>query len=254
MKIFPKLNICLNVLPSKETQMHSIFSRFVLAGGDLYDEMEVRFGRDGFRVSGNFDFPMEENLIFKAKECLKEVFPSFAKELDNIQVEVQKKIPCGSGLGGGSADAAGFMLRVASEFGIPKQDLINIAPKVGSDVGFFVSQYPSANVSGIGEIIEEFIEDRLSYEIYTPSFACQTKAVYEAFDRFAPSCKKADCEKSDFLNCFSLDLLNQYRIEELNDLYLPATKIYPELLEIAKDLGDQWFFSGSGSSFFRICQ
>lgn len=248
MKIFPKLNVFLNVLPLNANQMHPIFSRFVLAKGDLYDEMEVKFGCNCFKVLGDFDFPMQENLIFKAKEELKKAFPLLAKELETICVEVQKKIPQGSGLGGGSANAGAFLLCVAKQFGISKQDLINIAPKIGSDVSFFISEYQSANVSGIGEIIEECFESH-TYEIFTPSFECQTKAVYEAFDVFA-----TPFLKSDFLKLSSLDLLKHHSIEELNDLYLPASKIYPKLIDIAKELGDKWFFSGSGSSFFRISQ
>lgn len=248
MKIFPKINVFLNVLPSNSNAMHPIFSRFVLAKGDVYDEMEVRFGVSCFEILGNFDFPMQENLIFKAKEELKKAFPLLANELENIRVEVQKKIPQGSGLGGGSANAGAFLLCVAKQFGISKEDLMKIAPKIGSDVSFFISEYPSANVSGVGEIIEEFFETN-TYEIFTPPFCCQTKAVYEAFDVFA-----TPLLKSDFLKLSSLDLLKHHSIEELNDLYLPASKVYPELTGIAKELGDQWFFSGSGSSFFRISQ
>lgn len=248
MKVFPKLNVFLNVLSPNLDGMHPIFSRFVLAKGEIYDEMELKFGVDGFKISGNFDFPMRENLIFKAKEQLKEAFPFLSSELERIQVEVQKKIPCGSGLGGGSANAAAFLLCVGKQFAISRQDLMSIAPKIGSDVSFFVSEYRSANIGGTGQIVEELIEDH-TYEIFTPSFSCQTKAVYEAFDAFA-----SPYLKSDFLNLSSLDLLKRYHMEELNDLYLPATKVYPKLVEVAKELGDGWFFSGSGSSFFRISQ
>lgn len=250
MKIFPKLNVFLNVLPPDSNKMHPIFSRFVLSKGDLYDEMEVRFEADRFEILGDFDFPMQENLIFKAKEELKKAFPLLAKEMESIQVEVQKKIPQGSGLGGGSANAGAFLLCVGKQFGILKEDLMKIAPRIGSDVSFFVSEYTSANVSGVGEKIEECFEIN-TYEIFTPPFHCQTKAVYEAFDAFSPSPSSL---KSDFFHFSSMDLLKNHSKEELNDLYLPAIKIYPKLAEIARDLGDQWFFSGSGSSFFRISQ
>lgn len=249
MKIFPKLNVFLNVLSPDFKKMHPIFSRFVLARGDLYDEMEIKFEGNCFEIKGNFDFPMHKNLIFKAKEELKNVFPSLAKELETVQVEIKKNIPQGAGLGGGSANAGAFLLCVGKHFGISKEDLTKIAPKIGSDVSFFISEYLSANVSGVGEVVEEFLEVNATYEIFTPSFCCETKAVYEAFDAFcSPSLK------TEFLNLPSIDLLKNHSVVDLNDLYLPATKIYPKLKDIARDLGDKWFFSGSGSSFFRISQ
>ncbi|WP_027327792.1 4-(cytidine 5'-diphospho)-2-C-methyl-D-erythritol kinase [Helicobacter pametensis] len=248
MKIFPKLNIFLNVLALQDG-MHPLFSRFVLAKGDVYDEMEICFNQEGFQISGNFDCAMEQNLIFHAKEKLKVAFPHLAGELESIHIEVEKKIPCGAGLGGGSANAGAFLLEVGREFGISKEDLMNLAPKIGSDVAFFVSEYESANVSGIGEVIEEFIEsNHYQYEIFTPSFSCNTKVVYQAFD----SLNLSPQIKLDFLNLSSVELLHRYDLEELNDLYLPACNAYPKLLDVAKELGEGWFFSGSGSSFFRI--
>nr|WP_283092249.1 4-(cytidine 5'-diphospho)-2-C-methyl-D-erythritol kinase [Helicobacter kayseriensis] len=249
MKVFPKINIFLNVLPLKEG-MHPLFSRFVLAYGDLYDEMEISFDAvKQFEIVGNFDFPLEKNLVFKAKEALRMAFPQYAEELEGIRVEILKNIPQGAGLGGGSANAGVFLREVGKRLGISQENLLQIASKVGSDVAFFVSGYESANVSGVGEVIQEFVEpSHYVYEIFTPPFACDTKGVYQAFDECALPLQI----KLDFLNLSSIDLLCRYSLEELNDLYLPACKIYPQLLEVAQDLGEGWFFSGSGSSFFRI--
>lgn len=246
MRIFPKINIFLNVLFPNPDGMHPILSRVVLAKGDLYDEMEVSFGRDCFGISGDFAFGMEENLIFLAKEKLKEFFPFLTKDLESIKVEVKKSIPQGAGLGGGSANAGAFLLCVGERFEIPRDKLAQVASSIGSDVSFFVHGYAGAHVSGVGEVVEEFIEEN-RYEIFTPSFGCETRAVYQAFDRFSSSSLKRD-----FKDLSSIQLLTRYSREELNDLYLPATRIYPSLVEIAEELGDQWFFSGSGSSFFRI--
>ncbi len=250
MKIYPKLNIFLNVLPVKPNGMHPIFSRFVLARGNLYDEMEVLFGEaEQFSIEGDFDFPLEQNLIFKAKEALKSVFVNLSDELEHIKVCVQKKIPQGSGLGGGSANAGAFLIKVGQRFGIAKQELMSVAKNLGSDVSFFVSEYESANVSGFGEIVEEFVEaNHYEYEIYTPPFACETSRVYQSFDAL----EIPPVFKFDFCNLSSIELLHRYALEELNDLFLPACRLYPKLLELKRDLGEGWFFSGSGSSFFRI--
>lgn len=252
MKIFPKINIVLNILPLSDSGLHPLFSRFVLAYGELYDEMEISFDTgEKFCIQGSFDFPQEKNLIFKAKEALKQKFPKLCDAFEHIRVDVQKKIPQGSGLGGGSANAAAFLLEVGQRFGIAHKDLMEIAPSLGSDVGFFVSGYESANVRGFGEVIEPFIEsNHYQYEIFSPNLMCETQKVYQAFDAL----KHKPMLKIDLLNLSSIELLYRYSLEELNDLYLPACQIYPQLEGIRRDLGEGWFFSGSGSSFFRIKQ
>lgn len=248
MKIYPKLNIFLNVLPQSFNAYHPIFSRFVLARGDLYDEMEISFGAQKFEIVGEFDCAIQDNLIYKAKEVLKESFPFLQAELEHCKVEVLKRIPQGGGLGGGSANAGVFMREIAQKFELEISEVVTLAKKVGSDVAFFVSGYESANVSGYGEIVEEFIEPSVyTYEIFTPNIFCQTKAVYQSFDELKNSELKVD-----FLNLSSMELLFTHSKEELNDLFLPATRVYPKLLEVSKELGEGWFFSGSGSSFFKI--
>jgi 4-diphosphocytidyl-2-C-methyl-D-erythritol kinase len=133
------------------------------------------------------------------------------------------------------------------ELGIKISDLAIISKNIGADVPFFVYDYNSANVRGIGENVEEFIEEDLDLEIITPNIKCNTKAVFEQFRNFhkiEPNC----LPENIFSNTSKQIILN---LDPLfaNDLLAPACEIYPELSEFAQD---GWFFSGSGSSFFRI--
>lgn len=253
MRIYPKLNIFLNVFAPNEDGMHPLISRFVLARGELYDEMEIFEGNQNFQICGNFAFPMHENLIYKAKEVLKRHFPQYTSYFESLRVEVEKHIPQGGGLGGGSANAASFLCEIARRLGISKEALRSIAPYIGSDVSFFVNEFESANVMGTGEVVEEFVENtHYTYEIFTPDIFCITSLVYQSFDRLLANAQIKSFPKIDFLNLSSIELLNRFSIFELNDLFLPALKEYPELESIREDLGDGWFFSGSGSSFFRV--
>ncbi|ANV97632.1 4-(cytidine 5'-diphospho)-2-C-methyl-D-erythritol kinase [Helicobacter enhydrae] len=249
MRIYPKINIFLNVLGANDEGMHRILSRFVLAYGALYDEMEVRWGGDAFEICGEFDCVMQDNLIFKAKEEFAKSFPAYAQEVEGCRIEVCKRIPCGAGLGGGSANAGAFLTHIASYFGIEYLEILQVAQRVGSDVSFFVSGFESANVCGVGGEVGEFVEPIYEYEIFTPPFACATGSVYRAFDTHCGGNRVA---KIEWLNLSTSELLHRFVAQELNDLYLPACRIYPQLLEVAQDLGDGWFFSGSGSSFFRM--
>lgn len=251
MKIYPKLNIFLNILPPLPNGMHPLLSRFVLAKGELYDEMEIVEGKDSFEIIGEFPCPTSENLIFKAKEVLKEALPQHSTYLESLRVEVEKRIPQGAGLGGGSADAGAFLCEISKRLELPKDLLESLASQIGSDVSFFVNEFESANVMGCGEVVKEFEENtHYSYEIFTPKIFCDTKRVYQAFDRLLGD--KEVGAKVDFLNLSSIELLSRYSSFELNDLFAPALEIYPTLESVREELGEGWFFSGSGSSFFRV--
>lgn len=253
MKIYPKLNIFLNILPPLESGMHPLLSRFVLARGELYDEIEIAEGGEKFEIQGNFSIPLEENLIYKAKEALSAEFGEFAGYLESLKIEVQKNIPQGAGLGGGSANAGAFLCEIAKRLSLPKEVLQEIAPKIGSDVSFFVNEFESANVMGTGEVVREFEEcNHYTYEICTPKIFCHTSKVYQAFDELLKNGEIQSVAKVDFLNLSSIELLNRFSPLELNDLFAPAMRVYPRLKEVRDELGEGWFFSGSGSSFFRV--
>lgn len=102
-----------------------------------------------------------------------------ARALDSVgrsaHVEVEKRIPAGAGLGGGSADAAA-VLRWAG------CDDLAIAASLGADVPFCLVG-GVARVSGIGEIVEPLQPESLHLVLLTPPFGVSTPAVYAAWDR-----------------------------------------------------------------------
>ena len=251
-KAHAKVNIFLKITGHKEGY-HTLLSRFMRVDG-LYDTIEfIPCECDTFTIEGCGDIPLESNTIYKAYKALcdytedQEISDYFRQN----KVVVTKRIPSQAGLGGGSSDAAAF-LRLAKEvcnLVLTTDELSQIGSTIGADLPFFIHNYPSANVSGFGQIVEAYDEKTLPLELYTPDIGCDTTEVYKTFKKHLLQ----DIPLGDFKGWEKLDsktLLE--RINDpirLNDLYNAALIAYPELKEVAKE---GWFFSGSGSTFFRV--
>ena len=254
MKIYQanaKVNIFLKITGIRDNY-HTLASRFMIVE-NLYDQLwfeEKPFSKQ-FIIDGMFDCTTEQNTIYKAYKALLESLndPKIKEFFYTHKVVVKKAIPAFAGLGGGSSDAATFlaMLNERLDLSLEKEQLATIGLKVGADVPFFVYGYKSANVSGIGEIVEEFQEESFLVETITPPVKISTPAVYKKYrsDYFAPITKEQ--EQHLFLTS-SKEILQQMSLEEANDLFAPALALYPQLQQYKKA---GWFFSGSGSSFFK---
>lgn len=246
MKSFAKINVFLKVVGTRGNY-HEILSRFVLCE-QLFDEIY-------FKKSNSFAIEcdnkeIKDNIIQKAIDELKKA--GLSNELDEFfsshKIIINKQIPIGAGLGGGSSNAATFLLMVNDELNlnIKRENLMQIASKIGADVAFFVSGYKAANVSGIGEIIEEFDDEVPNLNILTPNVFCSTPMVYQEFrSNFLQYIDVNAAKKMQ--NLKSAELLEIYKNEELNDLFAPCFKLYPQMNEFRDK-----FLSGSGSSVFSV--
>ncbi len=119
---------------------------------------------------------------------------------------------------------------------------------MGADVPFFIYGYDSANVAGIGEIVEEFKEELLDFEVYTPDVKISTPKVYQIYREnfFAPI---DDSLTQKLKQMPSKKILQTMNPSEANDLFKPALQEYKELKSHHRE---GFHFSGSGSSFFRV--
>ncbi|WP_148785138.1 4-(cytidine 5'-diphospho)-2-C-methyl-D-erythritol kinase [Campylobacter concisus] len=246
MKSFAKINVFLKVVGTRGNY-HEILSRFVLCE-QLFDE--IYFERSNSFTIECDNKEIKENIIQKAIDELKKV--GFSNELDEFfsshKIIINKQIPIGAGLGGGSSNAATFLLMVNDELNlhIKRENLMQIASKIGADVTFFVSGYRAANVSGIGEIIKEFDDEVPNLNIFTPNVFCSTPMVYQEFrSNFLQYIDVNAAKKMQ--NLKSAELLEIYKNEELNDLFAPCFKLYPQMNEFRDK-----FLSGSGSSVFSV--
>jgi 4-diphosphocytidyl-2-C-methyl-D-erythritol kinase len=250
-KAHAKINIFLKITGHEEGY-HTLLSRFVRVE-DLYDTISFEPCKcEKFTIEGCDSIDRESNTIYKA-------FVALNKHLDNPilihfflnhKVIVDKKIPSQAGLGGGSSDAAAFM-RLANEvcgLKIDTDTLAKIGSEIGADLPFFIYNYPSANVKGFGEIVQPFAEEPLKLELHTPDIGCDTTKVYKTFKKYLFD----NIDLASFFGWENLDSKTLLNIVAdpviLNDLYPAAMIAYPEL----EDLDTKgWFFSGSGSTFFR---
>ncbi len=254
-KAYAKVNIFLKIT-GKRGSYHEIISRFMRVDS-LYDELSFipKQKSEDFEIIGDFSCNTEQNTIYKAYIALLEVLDEeHGASLKNLMkrygVKVEKRIPAFAGLGGGSSDAATF-LKMCNEvlhLGLSQNELAAIGVKVGADVAFFIYGYDSANVSGIGEVVEEFKEKLLDLEIYTPNIEISTPKVYTLYrEQFYDPIDGFEIDK--LKKTASTDILKQMSADEANDLFKPALQAYKELKNYYRH---GYFFSGSGSSFFRV--
>jgi len=251
-KAHAKINIFLKITGHKNGY-HTLFSRFMRLD-NLYDTISfVPCKCDSFTIEGMDNVDFKSNTIYKAFVSLND----HTGNLDILnfflhhKVVVKKNIPSLAGLGGGSSDAGAF-LRLANkvcDLQLDTPTLAKIGSGIGADVPFFVYDYPIANVSGFGEIIEPFDEKPFEVELFFPTLGCDTSLVYKTFksnllDKITPQ------KYMHWANLSSKEILAQtsYAPEILNDLYNAALIAYPNLKNEAPT---GWLFSGSGSTFFK---
>ena len=250
-KAYAKVNIFLKITGLRDNY-HEIISRFMRVDS-LYDELSfVPKDEEEFKIIGDFSCLTEQNTIYKAYFALKKATKSEALEnlMRTYAVEVKKSIPAFAGLGGGSSDAATY-LKMCNEvlhLGLSLNELAVIGLEVGADVPFFIYGYNSANVSGIGEVVEEFKEELLEFEVFTPKVEISTPKVYQTYraDFYAPI---DGFERERLKKTTSKEILESMDVAQANDLFKPAIQEYKEL---KNHYEHGWHFSGSGSSFFRV--
>ncbi len=255
-----KINLHLEITGRLENGYHEIFSVFQLIS--LSDKVEMIVSEksehddkvmdDGIEINGNFTCTSEENLIYKT--ILE--FEKKAQIRNKYIVNVEKKIPDGGGLGGGSGNSA-FVLYYLNNFHdkiLDDKELIGIAEKIGSDVPFFLTGN-TAVVEGRGEVIRNLDTDLSNYTILVvnPGFRISTKEAYELYDKseqefnYSLSGEKnihdilnKPPEKWNFYNSFTPVLMSRYRE-------------YSRIFRILSDYDSSYSnITGSGSSVFGV--
>lgn len=147
---YAKINLALRILAREAGGYHQLETLFCRV--DLADDVVVRVGDDDTRAldcAGADVGPVEENLAWRAAAAYAERdgWPR------GFAIEIEKRIPVGGGLGGGSADA-GAVLRALNALNprpLPQHELLAIAGSLGADVPFLATDAPLALAWGRGE-------------------------------------------------------------------------------------------------------
>ena len=206
-----KVNIFLKISNKKE-QYHELVSRFVRVHS-LYDIVSfVKPSRKAFDIIGDFGCKLETNTVYKAYKLI-ENYDGVEEFFKNHSVKIDKNIPEFAGLGGGSSNAATFLIMTNKycNLNLSKDELCQIAVKIGADVPFFVYEYDSANVTGIGEIVEKFDEEILDIDTITPKVKCNTGEIFKIFrENFYKQISKEDANR--LLKMKSTEILNNFKV------------------------------------------
>lgn len=148
-----KINLSLEIKGRREDGFHEIES--LMAPISLADRLTIERGESTGGIQFSCDDSSlsngDDNLVVRAAK----LFRKATKIEDGVKITLEKKIPHGAGLGGGSSDAASTLLGLNELFEthLDRKDLIELAAQIGSDVPFFIPG-SAAICRGRGEIIE----------------------------------------------------------------------------------------------------
>lgn len=251
---YAKVNIILEVISKRDDGYHNIKSIF--ARIDLKDILffEKRDSKINIYLKNNvnaYDIPVKSNLIYKATE----LFLSSFNIRSGVDIYLEKNIPLGAGLGGGSSNAATTLIALSEMFNIEdRSKIVEIGKKLGSDIPFFLANSSFAICSGRGEIVEPLkIYSKLPYILLIfPDLSVLTKDVYSnlSYD-YNPNIALIDDFINDAKNNREIDLTRYL----FNRLESSTFKIKPEIEVLKKELKKEFdgvCMSGSGSTVFVI--
>ena len=154
-----KINLGLNIISKREDGYHEL--DMIMAPIIFGDEIDIichdELGELEFRIKDDLIPIDKSNTVTKAYN---EYFEYSNKEKRKVSVYLEKRVPRQAGLGGGSSNAGFLLTELNKKYKFySKDEMLVIAKKVGADVPFFVYEYDSANVTGIGEIVKKFDEE-----------------------------------------------------------------------------------------------
>ena len=240
-----KVNLFLDVIRKREDGYHDLGTVFQTVGiGDYLSGKANTTGDITVGYNNPQEYPLEKDLVYKAAKLLKETF-NVGKGADFY---MEKVMPLGAGLGGGSADAAAALriLNKVWELGLKPEELEKLGAKLGADVPFLV-QGGTAIAEGIGDILKPVsLEYPKAVLVATPHAAVPTK---DAYGGITPSGEAAwEAFKKNFNGKLDFELFNKFE-----ESVFPK---YPKIVEMKKLMQQngavQVLMSGSGASVFAI--
>ncbi len=254
-----KINLFLYVTAEREDGFHDLFT--LMTELELGDDLEFDFKAKEISVQCSHPHVPEDNsnLAFKAAEFFISSLPlNSVKKHSNrgVGIKINKRIPPGGGLGGGSSNAACVLKAMNEWYDFPFSNsfLMEMGRKLGADVPFFI-QGGNAIARGTGEKLD-ICNVFLPYYILLvyPGFSASTAAVYKNVDLALTKNRKFN--NNALLNICKSDGRLDIKGYLHNDLETAAYSLYPELKAVKDKMADflheTIFMTGSGSSFFVL--
>ena len=236
-----KLNLFFCVLGKYKTGYHEVYS--LMTALDFCDRISFK------PASKDHFYSNQKSLAFNRLNLVWHAVSLFRKKTGfttPVSISLQKNIPIGAGLAGGSSNAATtlFALNDLFKAGLCLQELREMGALLGSDVPFFFSS-GQAIVSGQGQFVKDctFVQNIPITLLLSPDIFVSTVKVFSGVKKYSLKSQVKD-SLADFMNkgfCYH------------NDLLEPTTLLYPVLQKrwtLLQKLGLKVGMSGSGSTFF----
>jgi len=246
-----KVNLSLWIKGKRPDGYHELIT--VMHTINLYDTLFF-LPSDQFEltIEGSESLPLNKsNLIVRAANLFKEATGIKPR----VKIKLEKVIPVGAGLGGGSSNAAATLKGLNSIYGNPlsTDELTQLAARLGSDAPFFV-EGGLAVAYGRGERLKHYNPANFRLLLVYPDFSCSTKEVYEKLPPIERKVTVDDAEKR-IISPLITGKLKEVEEAMENDLERSSASCVrrvKEVKEVVSSCGLKPLMSGSGSSVFAL--
>lgn len=250
-KGYAKVNLTLDVLSKRPDGYHDIST--IMRTVDIFDTVEISLTDEGIELSTSLDFlPTDEkNIAYRAAQA---IFSETGIQ-KGAKIHITKNIPCGAGMGGGSADGAAVLVLLNKLLGSPvsTKRLLEIGAKIGADVPFCI-MCGTYLAEGIGEVLSEVpAKGKIPVVVVKPEVSISTPLMYKKLD------EREILKRPDTKGMIKvLEKGNTEKIAELlyNVMEEAAIEEHPIISEIKESLIKKGainaIMTGSGSAVFGI--
>lgn len=178
-----KLNLCLHIVQQRSDGYHELQTAFALLNwGDrlsiqIQPRSDTTSSTETVKINGFEHVELEQNLIYKATKAFE---AAYGQPLPPLEFNIEKNIPLGAGLGGGSSNAAGTVLGLNALFKNPLSpgELLQIGAQLGADVPVFINQR-HAWAEGIGEQLLPLSLPDMHFILAIPQVSVQTADAFQ---------------------------------------------------------------------------
>lgn len=244
-KSFAKINIGLNIISRREDGFHNLQTIFFPLS--LHDTISLKKSNE-FHFDSNDKILLEDknNLIIRAHRLIENLIG----EKINCHIHLQKNIPIGAGLGGGSSNAAAVLkgLNELYSLKIDKSDLLKLALELGSDVPVFLEKLPAYAESRGEKIFPVHLSVNGFLLIVNPGIHISTKWAFERIKPTLPTTSISQIIRDDTINFEELVKVAS------NDFEAVVFPLYPEIKEIKNQMlnfdSKLSLMTGTGSTVF----
>ncbi len=243
-----KLTLSLRVVGVRSDGYHDL-DALVVTIDEPHDRLDVTLGRSGvrLRVQGPaaHGVPVDDgNLVTRALHALAEHVPGDR----GADIVLDKSIPAGAGLGGGSADAAALLRTMGKRWKVPYDTVMRVAAGIGSDVPV-CTVGGAAWMRGRGERVTPVRIPTLRVLVVAPPFPLSTVDVYRAYDELPrPASPRVVTPPPELASALP---------PLVNDLEPAAEHVEPKLRDLRREIetasGLAPLLAGSGSAYALVC-